>query len=157
ITNVKVSKPFFNPSFGQKEEITFDVVHPGKLSALILDRDGYVTKKLLIGKTVAAGALSFVWDGKKNQGEVVGDEAYSLKLDLISDEENETYFPANTQSEEIHVKPKYYDRQNGILSYILPRPCRVHIQAGTAIIDPKTKEAQGPVLKTIVNREPRIA
>src|SRR5262249_31783211 len=43
------------------------------------------------------------------------------------------------------------------LSYKLSRPARVHIQAGVAKIDPKTKQAEGPVLKTVVNREPRPA
>jgi hypothetical protein len=34
---------------------------------------------------------------------------------------------------------------------------RVHAQAGQATVDPKTREVKGPVLKTIVDREPRVA
>ena len=51
----------------------------------------------------------------------------------------------------------YYDRQGAVLSYRLPAPARVHIQAGTASLNAKTGARDGPVLKTLVNRAPRAS
>jgi hypothetical protein len=79
-----------------------------------------------------------------------------VKAELKSDGTTETYFPANAPAEELRTGITYYDRQSGVISYELKRPGRVHMQAGSSRRDPKTGQALGPVLKTIVNREPRI-
>jgi hypothetical protein len=55
------------------------------------------------------------------------------------------------------VPPAYYSRSDATLVYELPKAARVHLQAGQAAIDPDTGSTVGPVLKTIVNREPRPA
>jgi hypothetical protein len=50
----------------------------------------------------------------------------------------------------------YYSARAGTLVYTLPVASRVHFQAGSA--KPNARgEHEGPVLKTIVNREPRAA
>jgi hypothetical protein len=87
----------------------------------------------------------------------VPDEAYSLKIDLESGGKVETYFPAASPAENVKAQTNYYDRRGAILSYTLPRASRVHIQAATATINPSTKKPEGPVLKTLANREPRPA
>jgi len=40
---------------------------------------------------------------------------------------------------------------------MLPAASRVHIQAASAVADPKTQAIDGVVLRTIANREPRVA
>jgi hypothetical protein len=54
------------------------------------------------------------------------------------------------------IEARSFDRRTAMLAYTLPRASRVHIQAGTQVVDPKTKAPAGAVMKTVVNREPRI-
>ena len=82
------------------------------------------------------------------------DEAYSLKVDLVGDATTANFFPANVIREPLDSRG-VYDRFSGVVSYKLPAPARVHMQAGSARLNPKTNRPEGPVLKTIVNREPR--
>src|SRR5512132_4418759 len=84
ISDVSVSRPFFNPSLGQKVGISFALAQPGNLTVQILDRDGYPVRKLVSGKAVEKGKQALDWDGRGDAGEVVSDEAYSLKIDLVS-------------------------------------------------------------------------
>ncbi len=158
IGSVSISRQFFNPTLGQKAEISFSVGSSGSLTLLVLDRDGYVVRKLVSEKPVQKGKHSFAWDGRDDDaGDVVPDEAYSFKIGLASKNGKvQTYFPANSPAEQFSVKATYYDRRGATLAYKLPKPSRVHIQAGVARIDPERKEPKGPVLKTVVNREPRV-
>lgn len=82
ISDVAVSRPFFNPSLGQKIGISFNLSQPGKLTVLILDRDGVPVRKLVSEKAVEKGRLAYDWDGRDDRGEAAPDEAYSLKVDL---------------------------------------------------------------------------
>lgn len=155
ISNVSVSRPFFNPSLGQRVQITFTLPDSAKLSVLVLDRDGFPVRRLAYDKVTAKGKVSLDWDGRDDTDEVVPDEAYSLKVDVAHDPEATPYFPADVVARELPPGPAIYDRLSGTVSYKLPAPARVHIQAGSAQIDKKTGNARGPVLKTIANREPR--
>jgi flagellar hook assembly protein FlgD len=157
ISNVFVSRLFFNPSLGQKIGITFTLAGPGLLGVLILDRDGFPVRRLVASKSKDRGKETIEWDGRDENGELVPDEAYSLKIDLVSSALSDCYFPANAKQLEIEVGKPTYNRRDGVLGYRLTQPARVHLQAGSAQRDPKTKEEVGPVLKTIVNREPRSA
>lgn len=158
ISDVALSRQFFNPSLGQKIRISLVAGSAGSLSILILDRDGYPVHQLLSDRTVQPGTVGFEWDGRNDRGEVVPDEAYSLKIDLAAGGETSSYFPANHPTEDVSpAQSNYYDRHSAILSYNLPRPARVHVQAGIARLDPRTGRRDGPVLKTLVNREPRPA
>lgn len=156
ISNVSVSRPFFNPALGQKIRITFDT-SPGAVAVRILDRDGYVIRTLVTKRVLKADRLTFDWEGHDDHGAVVPDEAYSLKVDLTTDSRVQLYFPASDPPEDVPVKTNYYDRRGAILSYRLPKAARVHVQAGIAKVNPRSRSSEGPVLKTIVNREPRPA
>lgn len=157
IRNVKLSRPFFNPTLAQKVQISFDISRAGRLSLAILDRDGFVVRALASQKPMLAGSSSFEWDGRDEKGRILPDEAFSAKIDLRFDGGTASYFPASQAAPHFEVEAHYYDRRRAVLSYTLPQPSRVHIQAGTARIDPKTRKPLGPVLKTVVNREPRVA
>jgi hypothetical protein len=177
---IAVSRPYFNPTLEESVEITIPVKVSGKMTVLILDRDGYLARRLVNDQAVKRGTSQLLWDGHNEEGKVVPDEAYSIKIDLAYAGKSESYFPANARVEEYTVPAKYYDREHGILKYELPKPSRVHIQAGTAEILPNRKtlvdsvpknikahmgeqacrvchldEVRGPVLRNIGNREPR--
>jgi hypothetical protein len=157
IEGISISRPFFNPSLNQQVNLFFTLLQPGQLTVLVLDRDGYVIRQLAQKIPVPAGTKTIPWDGHDDHGVVVPDEAYSFKIDLAAGAGTSTYFPANTAAKDFPVTTQYYDRRSAILSYRLPSPARVHIQAGTARINPDKEITAGPVLKTIVNREPRPA
>src|SRR5712692_317884 len=128
--------------------VSFDLAQAGKLTVLILDRDGYLVRKLVMGKAIEKGKLALEWNGRDDGGEVVPDEAYSLRIELLHHGGKPAiYFPANAGEEDLKAVTNYYGRQNGVLSYKLPKPARVHIQAGTAVVDRRSGEATGPVLR----------
>src|SRR5438105_782079 len=96
ISDVSISAPFFNPSLGQKMTVFFDLAQSGNLTVLILDRDGYPVRKLVSGKAVEKGRQAIEWAGKDESGEVVPDEAYSLRIELLDHSGKPAiYFPAN--------------------------------------------------------------
>jgi hypothetical protein len=149
------AKSFFNPSVGEALPITISVPTAGRLAVTIVDRDAFPIRHLP-PRDVKRGEVKMSWDGHADGGAIVPDEAYSMKVDLDVGGRTTTYFPAAAQPADMLTIPaRWYDRRTGILSYELPKPCRVHVQAGSAVIDAKTKKADGPVLKTVANREPR--
>ena len=157
IQSVAVSSTSFNPSSGESVRVSIVLAKAGRMDAVIVDRDGYPTRMLMFGRLFAAGRGELIWDGRGDDGHIVADEAYSLRLQWTDGKTTESYFPANRPAQMTAVVPRYYSRSTATLVYELPVPSRVHVQAGTAALNPKTKKLEGPVLKTIVNREPRAA
>ncbi len=155
IRSVSVSQPFFNPTIGQKIRIDLEAGTAGSLTIGILDRDGYLVRKLVSGHPVQAGKVGFDWDGRDDLGQVVPDEAYSLSIELEDGGIASVYLPGNRPGEKLRIESYSYDRPSATLSYRLSQPARVHVQAGVAKKDSKTGLFEGPVLKTLVNREPR--
>jgi len=153
----RASKSFFNPSLRQDVAITVATPAAGRLTAIVLDRDGYPVRYLDRDERIAAGEHIFRWDGRDGTGAVVPDEAYSLKLELHTGNRRMTYFPAQRPALPAHtLRVRSYDPRSGIVAYELPAPSRVHIQAGSAVVDAKGSP-DGPVLKTVVDEQPRVA
>lgn len=155
--SVHLSKESFNPTLGQKVEINVSLAGPGKLTADVVDRDLYTIRSLAKGMPVAQGITRLEWDGRDGQS-VVPDEAYSFHLTFIEDTGKiSEYFPAKGFAPvEEKVTKTSFSRWDGIISYTLAHSARVHLQAGQGKTDPKTGESTGPVLVTIVDRQPRI-
>lgn len=155
-SEVLVYPSFFNPSLGQKETIRGRVSWQGTLRATILDRDRFSVRSLEPIQ-VTPGEFKLQWDGKDQAGEVVPDEAYSLRLEISGPDAVEVYDPSE-HYQPLPEEPKinFYSRQDGVLSYTLARPSRVHAQAGQARTDPVTKQRTEVVLKTLVDDAPRV-
>jgi hypothetical protein len=151
IDHPKVDADFFNPSLGDRVGISFSLSADAQATVQILDRDGWVARTLLAEKR-KAGPVILKWDGRTDSGEVVADEAYTLRI-LAGTEE---YSPLRDPLRHLELQPRYYDRRSGTIAYDLPMAARVHLQVG---ISPAGADdaASGPVLKTVVNRAPRIA
>jgi hypothetical protein len=153
IRDVSVDPLFFNATAGQFTTITFNASVSGVAKVTILDRDRYPVRTLA-PRNVTPGLVSFSWDGHDDAGIVVPDEAWNVRVELAG----AAYDPSlNFHPLEEDPQPRSYSRPDGILSYKLVRPARVHIEAGQATLNPKTGRNEGPILKTIVNREPRVA
>jgi hypothetical protein len=152
IRDVSVSPAFFNPAVGQTAGITFRAAVPGTARVTILDRDRFAVR-VLPPVEVTPGLHTVRWDGRDARGTIVPDEAWNLRVELAG----EVYDPSRDFVPiEEDPQPRSYSPRDGVLAYRLSRPARVHIEAGQAVVDPKTGLRTGPILKTIVNREPRV-
>lgn len=154
IRSVRVDRQSLNVAAGETVTITVHCSGSGHISILVVDRDGFPVRTLANDQS-ANGSFAVGWDGRDDNGRLVADEAYSLKIRWNGAGKTATYFPADTSQEMTSIPPRAYSRRTATLTYTLPKPSRVHIQAGTTSINPATKKAAGPVMKTIVNREPR--
>jgi hypothetical protein len=135
--------------------VTIAFARSGSASVVIVDRDGYPVRTLATAQPVRR-AMSFGWDGHDDRGAIVPDEAYSFRVEWRGANEKDLYFPADVPSPHVEaIQATAYNRRTATLSYALARPSRVHVQAGTATVDPRTKQQIGVTMKTVVNREPR--
>ena len=150
VTDVSLSRPFFNPSLGQKIGISFALAEPGNLTVQILDRDGYPVRNLVSAKAAEKGKQSFDWDGRDDAGEIVPDEAYSLKVNLATSGGAATYFPADVSNVPLEGVTAAFDPIRGILAYRLPQPARVSVAAISS--DPHKRSN---LRQVIVDGEPR--
>ena len=154
IQAVSVDRNTLNVAAHESVVIAATFAAPGEASILVLDRDGYPVRTLAKNQPVQ-GSASYGWDGRDDGGTVVPDEAYSLRIDWRNGQRSDEYFPADAPSPMTRIEPRSYNRRTATLAYELPQPSRIHIQAGTATLDSKTGQSVGPVMKTVVNREPR--
>src|SRR5712692_6058514 len=115
ISKVSVSRPFFNPTLGERIGIAFTAAKAGEAIIQILDRDGFLVRTVAKGKKIPQGESAFQWDGRDDSGETVPDEAYSVKIDLVSGGRVETYFPALAAGEDVKAETNYYDRHGATL------------------------------------------
>ncbi len=157
LDDVSVAPAFFNPSIGQAAEIRFTVGAPGSVAVSIVDRDGFPIRAWP-PRDVDAGPFAISWNGRDDEEDVVPDEAYFLRLVFQGASEREIYDPLDNPPHDAPPSTEVtYSRTTGTIAYALERPSRVHIQAGQARVNPITNEAEGPVLKTVVDRQPRVA
>jgi len=154
IGSVSLKRETFDPKAGEAVELAVMFRKAGRASVQVVDRDGFVVRTIATTRPVQ-GNCSFAWDGRDTSGRVVADEAYSFRIEWADAKTRELWFPADRPSNPVSIPPRYFDRRSGTLAYTLPRASRVHIQAGTAVFDAQGKAIDGPVMKTIVNREPR--
>jgi hypothetical protein len=94
IFSVSVSKPFFNPTEHQEVDVLFATRQAGSAQVLIVDRDGYLVRRLVSARQLEPGTHAISWDGKDDAGLVVADEAYSLRIGLDTAGSSDDYFPA---------------------------------------------------------------
>lgn len=154
---VSVDRSSMNPTLGESARITVRLEQAGTVGVQVVDRDGFPVRTLVHDAAAARGENRWSWDGRDDAGQVVPDEAYSLRVDWSRGHEHEIYFPADAPAHLTSVDAEYYAPRTGTIVYTLPMPSRVHLQAGVASKNPKTGILEGPVMKTVVNREPRAA
>jgi len=155
IRSVTVSQPSLNVAAHEVATVSMSFAAPGRASVVIVDRDGYPVRSLARTQPVGTSA-SFGWDGRDDRGQLVPDEGYSFRIEWRGSRRSDLYFPADAPQPPLQrIEARSYNRRTATLSYVLPQPSRVHIQAGTAVPDPVTKEVHGLTMKTVVNREPR--
>jgi transcriptional regulator with XRE-family HTH domain len=149
IRQVSVSRASVNPSSGESLALHISLYRAAPFGVQVVDRDGFVIRTFPLTNGVA-GDNRVVWDGRNEAGQVVPDEAYSFRV--VADGGADEYFPSARAADMVAIDPLSYSRATATLSYRLRVPSRVHVQAGTV-----RTGADGPVLKTVVDRQPRDA
>lgn len=151
---VSLKRESFNPTVGETVDLAVTFRKAGRATVRVVDRDGFVVRTVAAAQPVQR-SYSFRWDGRDDLGRTVADEAYAFRVEWMDAKRRALWFPADRPSTPISIPPRYFDRRSGTLAYTLPGACRVHIQAGSAVFDAHGQAIDGPVMKTIVNREPR--
>lgn len=157
IEKVSAGPASIAPTLGQRARLSFRLRKAGTVSVLVVDRDGYLVRTLARDEKRRTGPVSLDWDGRNDAGMVVADEAYSFRISASAGKTQDLYFPADSKPAVLSTVVHSYDRAGGTYSYDLPKAARVYVQAGTAKLDSARNVRHGPVLKTLVNREPRVA
>jgi hypothetical protein len=153
---VETHAGFFNPTVGQQLQIRIRADEPLSAELWVVDRDGVPIRDL--GTHAIDGELSIEWDGRDDAGTIVPDEAYSLRIVRPGGGQEVLYDSLSGHEPEASSLPDArYSRITATLGYELQVASRVHIQVGQAEVDPATRVVRGPVLMTLVDREPRAA
>lgn len=62
-----------------KMPVKFQTPEKGKVSVVIFNKDGGIVRNLLLGKEMEKGEHTLYWDGKNDEGKVVGAGNYTVK------------------------------------------------------------------------------
>jgi hypothetical protein len=153
ITDVSIAPSFFNPTAGQNATITFRADVAGTARVSILDRDRFVIRTLA-PVAVRPGVVTIAWNGRDDRAAIVPDEAWNIRIELAGGVYDPSlHFMPVTED----PQPRMYSPVNGVLSFRLSRPSRVHVQAGQARRVGGRYTREGPMIRTIVDREPRVS
>ena len=149
VTRTEVSRPSFNPSRGQTSSLHFEINKPATVTVIVYGPNREEIRRVVEKADFEAGLHEVSWDGCDGDGDVVPDEAYFFTLQAVSGEDGAVVDPLLNSGGERVIASKIRSFDDATkLSYHLPRPCRVLVRA--AVVD-------GPLLRTIVNWEPRPA
>jgi hypothetical protein len=150
IDGLKLAKTAFNPFRGEALDLSVALKQPAELAVRVYDADWREVAVLADGQYMAAGDNSLAWSGRDHQGRLVADDAYFFTLEARSaDGESEIYDPTTfSGGEEGDLTEADLDPSVGAIRYRLPEMARVNIRIGVG---------GGPLLRTVVDWEPRVA
>lgn len=158
ISNVSISKAFFDPRLEQSVAVSMKLAAAGEFTMEALDRDGFVVRRLADGKAVQAGEHVEVWDGKGDVEMILPPEAYSFRIQLLTSSGRSVYDPlARYKAAVVDGVPPKYSRATGSITYSLKQSARVHLQVGIGRRQGKEQKLTGVVLANVVDHEPRPA
>ena len=146
IQNAALSKESFNPSRGDNVTLTYDLSKTSKITVKVFDPDGGLVRGLVTGAERKPGKNEEAWDGRDDDGKPIPNEAY---LFTIETDGGDVYDPTTFSGGFVDdITSARFDREAGTVVYKLPEASRVLIRLGVK---------NGPMLKTLVDWEPRIA
>ena len=147
ISDVSVSPEQFNPSNGEKASITYVLSRDAAVKIRIYDPDAGLVAYVVNDKPRPKGLNKETWDGRDERGVVVPDEAYYFTIDVRSRTFRTRYDPTETSGgEEIDLESANFDKEAGIINYVLKKPARIQARAGIE---------NGPLMMTLEDWVPR--
>lgn len=150
LSDISIPRASFNPEKGEDLNIHFRLSNKAKVKITIYDPDFTVVSTLDHGSFLESGKHTSVWDGKDLDGNVVPDEAYFFVI-TANDEKGieQIYDPTAFSGGEGHdLTEVTIEPDTKIITYRLPVMARVLIRLGVQ---------DGPLLKTLVDWQPRVA
>ena len=149
ISNVSISRKSFNSEKGEAVTISCHISRPSRALIQILDPDMRLIRELIPEDTGNPGLCEVTWDGKDQDGNIVPDEAYFFTIETNDYKGELTHYDPITFSEgENFDCPVEFDSSKQMITYELTQDSRILVRAGIT---------HGPLLKTIVHWEPRLA
>jgi flagellar hook assembly protein FlgD len=101
--------------------------------------------------------LKYDWDGKDQNGRIVKNGCYIPRLRIESPTDQVSFQSSTQQLKDVEVKPDYYDRVTGVLSYTLSQSSLVTVKAEVPQHNKNTGEMDHIVKKVIANNAARTA
>ncbi|MEA3467531.1 MAG: hypothetical protein U9R57_04820 [Thermodesulfobacteriota bacterium] len=148
ISNVAISHQSFSPAKGEAVTISWHISRPSKALVQIFDPDMLLIRELVPENTGNPGLCEVTWGGKDPDGNIIPDEAYFFTIEANDYKGELTHYDPITFSGGKNFDcPVEFDSSKQLISYNLAQDSRVLIRTGIT---------HGPLLKTIVNWEPRL-
>lgn len=148
--SVEVSSTLFNPSAGGNVVVTFLLTQDARVTATVCDADHYPVATVADGRACYTGVNKLSWNGRDDDGQVVPDEAYTVRLEAVDDIGATAVYDATltTGGEPIRFVTTTIDKENERVRFQLPSAARVQIRCGIH---------GGPLLVTLLDWVPRPA
>ncbi|MEA1901613.1 MAG: FlgD immunoglobulin-like domain containing protein [Thermodesulfobacteriota bacterium] len=149
LSDVKTSKPSFNPGLGEEVALYYHLSKPAKITVQVYDPDHGLIRMLAAEKNVNAGEQTIIWDGKDLDGNLVPDEAYFFTI-IAEDESGvkEIYDPTTFSGGAGHdITTADINSQSQTITYKMPEMGRVMIRMGIQ---------GGPLMNQLVDWKPRV-
>jgi hypothetical protein len=140
-----VSNASFNPSRGDDVTISYELSQASKVTVKVFDPDGGLVRSLVSHAERKIGKNEEVWDGRDDDGKPVPNEAFGFTIET---DRGGVYDPTTFSGGVVDdITSARFDREAGTVVYQLPEASRVLIRLGVK---------HGPMLKTLVDWEPRV-
>ncbi len=145
ILNVMLELSAFNSNRDAKVQLSYTLTQPDKVRISIYDADNGLVRTLAEAVSQNAGKNRITWDGRDEEGQPVPDEAYTFIIETAS---GAVYDPTTFSGGVVGDITEAQFDPGGTVGYKLPAPARVLIRLGIK---------NGPMLKTLVDWNPRVA
>ena len=150
LSGVVSSASSFNPQRGEELTIHYSLSRKSEVEVTVYDSDLAAIRTFNSKGLLEPGQHAFIWDGRDLDGKVVPDEAYFFVI-KTKDEKGDAqiYDPTVFSGGEGHdITEAHIDPDTKTITYRLPVMGRVLIRLGVQ---------DGPLLRTLVDWEPRVA
>jgi hypothetical protein len=145
-----LDKKTFRVDKEKSVNIGYTVSKDALVAIKLYNSSDFIVRTLVKNYKASAGSHSIAWDGKNDSGEIIPEGVYIYTIDAscVNGERN-VYDPADeTGGLLLKVRKLFLDIEKRELVYIMPRAGMVRIRTGIK---------NGPLLKTVIDWEPREA
>jgi hypothetical protein len=131
VTRVGLDKKSFNPSSGEKVDLSFEITKQSDIRVFIYDRLGQEVQRF-DKPALDAGRHSITWDGCDANGKLAAGDVFLYIIEAKTKGGDKATYNRAEETGGLEVKPLEYtlDRETGEIGYVLPKACMIRIRAG---------------------------
>lgn len=150
ILNVSHDKRMISPGKHEQVTIRFELTQPAVVRMDIFDSRDLLIKTIGSRNMLMEGEHALSWDGHDELGRVVPSEIYRYTLSAYVEGEKRAEYDISdlTGGEKIIIDNIKWNPDKKHIEYLLPKAVRVNLRIGI--------KNNGPMLRTLVNWEPRM-